>query len=149
MMVVVDADEIIEHLMLEPHPEGGRFRETWRAPAEANVRAAGSAIYFLLRRGEVSHWHRVDAAETWHFYQGAPLELKISTDGATEQVVPLGPDLAAGQQPQFVVPASAWQSARTLGEHTLVGCTVSPAFDFAGFELAPLGWCLSPTAPDQ
>jgi predicted cupin superfamily sugar epimerase len=149
MIVPVEADEIIARLNLEPHPEGGRYRETWRAPAEGSVRASGSAIYFLLRRGEVSHWHRVDAAETWHFYQGAPLELKISTDGATEQVVPLGPDLAAGQQPQLVVPAGAWQSARSLGEHSLVGCTVSPAFDFAGFELAPLGWCPSPTAPDQ
>jgi hypothetical protein len=149
MMVTVDAEEIIEHLQLEPHPEGGRYRETWRARAAANGRAAGSAIYFLLRRGEVSHWHRVDAAETWHFYQGAPLELKISTDGVTERVVGLGSDLATGQQPQFVVPAGAWQSARSLGEHTLVGCTVSPAFELGGFELAPLGWTPSPTAPGQ
>jgi predicted cupin superfamily sugar epimerase len=139
----MDADEIIEHLRLEPHPEGGRYRQTWRAPAEDNQRAAGSAIYFLLRRGEVSHWHRVDAAETWHYYEGAPLELRISTDGAMEQAVALGPDLAAGQQPQFVVPEGAWQSARSLGDHTLVGCTVSPAFEFEGFELAASDW--SPT----
>jgi predicted cupin superfamily sugar epimerase len=136
----MNADEIIEHLRLEPHPEGGRYRQTWRAPAEGNRRAAGSAIYFLLRSGEVSHWHRVDAAETWHYYEGAPLELRISTDGATEQVVALGPDLATGQQPQFVVPEGAWQSARSRGDHTLVGCTVSPAFEFEGFELAPPGW---------
>jgi predicted cupin superfamily sugar epimerase len=136
----MDAEEIIECLQLEPHPEGGRYRQTWRASAKADQRAAGSAIYFLLRRGEVSHWHRVDAAETWHFYEGAPLELRISTDGATEQVVAIGPDLAAGQRPQFVVPPGAWQSARSHGQHTLVGCTVSPAFEFEGFELAAPDW---------
>jgi predicted cupin superfamily sugar epimerase len=140
MMSIMSADEIIEHLQLAPHPEGGSYRETWRAPTEANERAAGSAIYFLLRRGEVSRWHRVDAPEVWHHYEGAPLELTVSTDGATEQVTVLGPDLAAGQRPQFVVPAGAWQSARSLGEHTLVGCTVSPAFEFAGFELAGPDW---------
>jgi hypothetical protein len=139
-MSTMDGDEIIEHLQLAPHPEGGSYRETWRGPAEANNRAAGSAIYFLLRRGEVSRWHRVDAAEAWHYYEGAPLELAISTDGASEQLVALGPDLVAGQRPQFVVPAHAWQRARSLGEHTLVGCTVSPAFEFAGFELADPAW---------
>ena len=137
-------EEIIELLQLEPHPEGGWYRQTWRAASEAGQRAAGTAIYFLLRRGEVSHWHRVDAAETWHYYEGAPLELRISTDGATEEVIALGPDLAVGQQPQFVVPLDAWQSARSLGDHTLVGCTVSPAFEFEGFELAAPDW--SPTS---
>jgi predicted cupin superfamily sugar epimerase len=136
----MDAEEIIELLQLEPHPEGGRYRQTWRAAADANQRAAGSAIYFLLRQGEVSHWHRVDAAETWHFYEGAPLELRMATDAATEEVLTLGPDLAGGQRPQLVVPPGAWQSARTLGDHTLVGCTVSPAFEFEGFELAAPGW---------
>jgi hypothetical protein len=140
MMSTMDADEIIEVLQLSPHPEGGWYRETWRAGAEANGRPAGSAIYFLLRGGEVSRWHRVDAAETWHHYEGAPLELKISTDGTNEQVVALGPDLAAGQRPQHVVPPDAWQSARSRGNHTLVGCTVSPAFEFAGFELARPEW---------
>ncbi|HEX6476687.1 MAG TPA: cupin domain-containing protein [Acidimicrobiales bacterium] len=140
MMGTMDADEIIEHLRLEPHPEGGSFRETWRGPAEPNERAPGSAIYFLLRRGEVSRWHRVDSAEVWHFYEGAPLELGISADGAAEEVVSLGPDLDAGQRPQFVVPADAWQRARSLGDHTLVGCTVSPAFEFAGFELGGPDW---------
>jgi hypothetical protein len=139
-MSAMNADEIIEHLQLAPHPEGGSYLETWRAPTETNERAAGSAIYFLLRRGEVSRWHRVDAAEAWHYYEGAPLELTISVDGTTERVVALGPDLAAGQRPQFVVAAHAWQRARSLGEHTLVGCTVSPAFEFAGFELAGPDW---------
>jgi hypothetical protein len=136
----MDADEIIEHLQLTPHPEGGSYRQTWRAPTETNERAAGSAIYFLLRRGEVSRWHRVDAAEVWHYYEGAPLEVAISTDGATVRLVTLGPDLAAGQRPQLVVPADAWQRARSLGDHTLVGCTVSPAFEFAGFEIADPDW---------
>ncbi|HEY1635079.1 MAG TPA: cupin domain-containing protein [Acidimicrobiales bacterium] len=139
-MSTMDADEIIEHLQLTPHPEGGSYRQTWRAPTETNERAAGSAIYFLLRRGEVSRWHRVDAAEVWHYYEGAPLEVAISTDGATVRLVALGPDLAAGQRPQFVVPADAWQRARSLGDHTLVGCTVSPAFEFAGFEVADPDW---------
>ncbi len=128
-------DEIIELLGLEPHPEGGCFAETWRHVPGDGGRGAGTAIYFLLRAGEVSHWHRVDAAEIWHHYAGDPLELAIGEDR-----VILGTDLAAGQRPQRVVPAGVWQSARTLGAWTLVGCTVSPAFTFDGFELAPPGW---------
>ncbi len=146
MMSAMDADEIIEHLQLAPHPEGGWYRQTWRAPAQADARPAGSAIYFLLRREEVSWWHRVDAAEIWHHYEGAPLEIETSADGTTVQVATLGPDLAAGQQPQLVVPAGVWQSARSLGDHTLVGCTVSPAFEFSGFELAAPDWSPSDAA---
>ena len=142
-----DAVAIIEQLGLVPHPEGGHFAETWRAPAPAGERGAGTAIYFLLRAGEVSHWHRVDAAEVWHFYAGDPLVLAVAAidpsapdaAGTVHEVV-LGADLAAGQRPQHVVPPHAWQAARPLGAWTLVGCTVSPAFDFAGFELAPPGW---------
>ena len=127
-------------LGLEPHPEGGRFAETWRAPADDGERAAGTAIYFLLTEGEHSHWHRVDAAETWHHYAGAPLQL--STAGPTGPVVDrvLGTDLTAGERPQLVVEAGEWQAAVSLGAWTLVGCTVSPGFDFAGFELAPPDW---------
>ncbi len=132
------ADEIIRNLGLQPHPEGGHFRETFRDPAEIDGRSASTAIYFLLREGERSHWHRADAAEVWHFYAGAPLELEIA-DGA-RRVVRLGSDLPAGERPQAVVPAGAWQSARSLGAWTLVGCTVAPGFEFAGFELAPEGW---------
>lgn len=133
------AQDIIDRLDLSPHPEGGCFRETWRAPAPEGERAAGTAIYFLLRPGEKSAWHRVDAAEVWHWYAGAPLELVIAADG--ERIThTLGPALDQGQRPQAVVPAHAWQSARSLGEYTLVGCTVSPAFEFAGFEMAPPGW---------
>ena len=130
------ADELIERLGLEPHPEGGWFRETWRDPDVGGRRGSGTAIYFLLRAGERSHWHRVDAAEVWHHYAGDPLELSIGAD----HTVVLGPDVAAGEVPQAVVPAGEWQAARSLGAFTLVGCTVSPAFRFEGFELAPEGW---------
>ena len=135
-----EADALAAALGLEPHPEGGAFRETWRHVPEAGGRGAGTAIYYLLRAGERSAWHRVDAAEIWHFYRGAPLVLEIVADGAPPQRRTLGPGLDAGEEPQLVVPAHAWQSAHTTGDYTLVGCTVSPAFEFAGFELAPDGW---------
>lgn len=137
-----DPDTIMAELGLRPHPEGGHYAETWRAGAEAGSRPAGTAIYYLLRAGERSHWHRVDADEIWHFYDGDPLALSIaggSGDVAPERHV-LGPDLAQGQRPQLVVPAGAWQAAEPLGAWTLVGCTVSPAFEFDGFELAEAGW---------
>lgn len=135
----MDAEAVIATLKLEPHPEGGHYRETWRAEAGTAERAAGSAIYFLLKAGEVSRWHRVDAAEAWHFYAGSPLELVFERQERLERQV-LGPDLAKGERPQIVVPARGWQTARSLGAWTLVGCTVSPAFEFRGFELAPEGW---------
>jgi predicted cupin superfamily sugar epimerase len=134
------AADIIHHLGLKPHPEGGHFVETFRDPRQtAEGRAASTAIYFLLAAGERSHWHRVDAAEVWHHYAGAPLELSIH--GPTgRKVVILGTDLTAGERPQAVVPTGAWQSARSLGDWSLVGCTVAPGFMFAGFELAPPGF---------
>jgi hypothetical protein len=136
----LEADEIIALLGLGPHPEGGHYRETFRhLPAEGE-RGAMTAIYFLLKAGEASHWHRVDAAEIWHFYAGAPLDLAIAVDGGPAVTRVLGPDLASGALPQIVVPAGAWQAARSRGAWTLVGCTVGPAFEFAGFELAPPGW---------
>ena len=127
------ADEIIKALDLKPHPEGGHFRETFRDGTSS------TAIYYLLREGERSHWHRVDAAEVWHFYVGDALELAIAENGATKTHT-LGPNLAAGERPQLIVPAHVWQSARPLGRYTLVGCTVAPAFNFEGFEIAPPGW---------
>jgi predicted cupin superfamily sugar epimerase len=133
------ADDIIRLLDLRPHPEGGHYRETFRDRREVDGRAASTAIYFLLRRGERSHWHRVDAAEVWHHYAGAVLELTIRGGGAPSTVL-LGSDLMAGERPQSVVPMGAWQSAVTLGDWTLVGCTVAPGFAFSGFELAPEGW---------
>lgn len=133
------AEQIIEILGLRPHPEGGHYRETWRHDA-GGTRGAGTAIYFLLREGEVSAWHRIDSAEIWHFYSGAPLELKTHVEGEAVETVILGPNLADRQAPQFVAPPGAWQSARSLGAWTLVGCTVSPAFEFEHFELAPPGW---------
>lgn len=135
-----DADAIIRRLALRPHPEGGHYRETYRHIAGGGGRGAMTAIYFLLRAGEVSHWHRVDAAEIWHFYAGAPLDLSIAAAGSKPEMHMLGPDLAAGAAPQIIVPPGAWQSARSRGAWTLAGCTVGPAFDFAGFELAPPGW---------
>ena len=136
----MDAEAVIRLLALEPHPEGGHFRETFRDAAADGGRGASTAIYFLLKRGEISRWHRVDAAEAWHWYAGAELELSISEEGAEPLGVILGNDLTARQRPQAVVPARAWQSARTLGDWSLVGCTVAPAFRFEGFELAPEGW---------
>ncbi len=135
------AEEIIRMLDLTPHPEGGHYRETFRDRDAAGGRAASTAIYFLLKAGEHSHWHRVDAAETWHWYAGAPLALGIAlSDGQAPETVTLSADLLAGHRPQAVVPAGAWQSARSLGAFTLVGCTVAPGFEFDGFVLAPPGW---------
>ncbi len=133
-------EEIIAELGLQPHPEGGSYRETWRDPGEGG-RGAGTAIYHFLRRGEFSHWHRVDATEVWHFYAGAPIRLSIAlagSDRVDDQT--LGPGIAQGERPQIIVPPHAWQAAVSLGDWTLVGCTVSPAFEFAGFELAAPGW---------
>jgi predicted cupin superfamily sugar epimerase len=135
------AADVIRLLDLKPHPEGGHFRETFRDPRTvANGRAASTAIYFLLVRGERSHWHRVDAAEVWHWHAGASLTLDIA-DGerGTVDRIALGGDLAAGERPQAIVPAGAWQAAESCGEWTLVGCTVAPGFAFSGFELAPKG----------
>ena len=133
-------DALIAILGLAPHPEGGWYTETWRAEAPDGGRPVGTAIYFLLAAGQRSHWHRVDATEIWHHYAGAPLRLEIHPDTVT-----LGPDLAAGQRPQAIVPPEVWQAAETTGAWTLVGCTVSPGFTFDGFELAPPGW--APPAP--
>lgn len=134
------AAEIIAQLDLKPHPEGGHYRETFRdAACDADGRAASTAIYFLLARNERSHWHRIDAVEVWHFYAGDPLVLRIADQTGTRNVT-LGDEIFAGAQPHAIVPAQAWQAAETTGDWTLVGCTVSPGFDFAMFEMAPNGW---------
>jgi hypothetical protein len=138
-MPVATAADIIAKLGLKPHPEGGHYRETFRDTHEVNGRAASTAILFLLARGERSHWHRVDAVEIWHYHAGAPLKLEI-VDGVKEEIVRLGADIHADEVPQVSVPARAWQAAESLGEWTLVGCTVAPGFSFDGFELAPAGW---------
>jgi uncharacterized protein len=135
------ASDVIRLLDLKPHPEGGHFREMFRDERQVDgERAASTAIYFLLARGERSHWHRVDAVETWHWYAGAPLELEIAQNEGPIERVTLGNDLVSGERPQAVVPAHAWQAAQTVGDWTLCGCTVAPGFDFSGFELAPQGW---------
>jgi predicted cupin superfamily sugar epimerase len=141
---MTDAAAIIRELGLQPHPEGGHYRESFRDPVTvgsgAAARGASTAIYYLLQAGERSHWHRVDAAEVWHWYAGAALALTISEDGREAVTHRLGADLAAGERPQVVVPAGAWQAAESLGAWTLAGCTVAPAFRFEGFEMAPPDW---------
>ena len=132
------ADDIIAHLNLTPHPEGGFYRQTW--VAENQGRPVGTCIYFLLKAGEASHWHKVDATEIWLYHAGAPLILSLSAtdDGpATDHL--LTPDLSKGA-PQIIVPENHWQAARTTGDYTLVSCTVSPGFDFTGLTLAPPGF---------
>ena len=132
------ADEIIRRLDLAPHPEGGHYRQTWVAKNPG--RAHGTCIYFLLRAGEASHWHRVDATEIWLYHVGAPLVLSLSdTETGPAQDHLLTPDLAHGA-PQIIVPQHHWQSARSTGAYTLVSCTVCPGFDFSGFTLAPPGF---------
>ncbi|PCI05285.1 MAG: cupin [Hyphomicrobiales bacterium] len=140
---MIKADDIIAKLGLEPHPEGGHFSETFRDDPineNANGRALSTAILYLLKAGEVSHWHRVDATEIWHWYGGAPLELSQAIEGNPIEKNILGNDIINGEAPQIIVPVNVWQSAKSLGDWTLLGCTVSPGFEFAGFEMAPAGW---------
>ncbi|MEO1329836.1 MAG: cupin domain-containing protein [Pseudomonadota bacterium] len=141
------AAEVVALLQLARHPEGGWYRETWRAEAAEGERATGTAIYYLLGADDFSHWHRVDATEIWHWYAGGPLVLSLSPDGCDAEAHRLGPELRAGQRPQLVVPAGWWQSATSLGAWTLVGCTVSPGFEFSGFELAAPDWRPTPRTP--
>jgi uncharacterized protein len=136
------AADVIRILGLKPHPEGGHYRETLRdTSAVADGRALSTAIYYLLAHGDRSHWHRIDATEVWHWYAGGPLALNVATSSTApiERVV-LGADLASGERPQAIVPAHAWQAAQSLGDWTLVGCTVAPGFEFSGFEIASRDW---------
>lgn len=138
-MTELGAQDVIAALKMERHPEGGWYVQTFRDAEGPDGRGHSTAIYYLLEKGDRSHWHRVDAVEVWHWYAGAALELSIS-DGTSHDRHMLGTDLAGGQRPQAVVPRGAWQSAATAGEWTLVGCTVAPGFQFDGFELAPADW---------
>jgi hypothetical protein len=133
----LSAADLIRMLDLKPHPERGHYRETFRDTIGHGGRPASTAIYFLLAAGEISHWHRVDAVEVWHWYAGAPLELLIAAPGGAVTHIRLGPHLEQGERPQAVVPAGHWQRAQSLGDWTLTGCTVAPGFVFEGFELAP------------
>ena len=141
---MLSPEQIIANLRLEKHPEGGWYRETYRHTPPGGGRGLATAIYYLLTAEEYSHWHRVDATEVWHWYAGAPLVLTVSENGHDAQSYHLGQEIDRGQRPQLVVPANAWQTAETLGIYTLVGCTVSPAFEFEGFELAPPDWRPTP-----
>jgi len=136
----LSAREVIRLLDLKPHPEGGWYAETFRDAAGPKGRGWATCIHYLLDVGEVSHWHRVDAAELWFWHAGGPLALSISEDGAAARAIRLGPDLRAGQAPHAVVPAGAWQAAESLGAWTLVSCVVAPGFRFEGFEMAPPDW---------
>ncbi|MDQ0456560.1 cupin domain-containing protein [Rhizobium paknamense] len=140
----MQAQDIIAALAMQPHPEGGWYTETFRDAPEGG-RGHSTAIYYLLEKGQRSHWHRVrDAAEVWHYYAGAPLSLYRCDDGKTVQTISLGPDVLKGERPQAVIPANSWQAAESAGDFTLVGCTVAPGFSFEAFEMAPPGW--SPSA---
>ena len=142
-----EARAIIEALGLAPHPEGGWYRETWRAEAAEGARASGTAIYYLLEAEQHSHWHRVDAAEIWLWHAGAPHALTMSPDGHDAESHVLGAGIAQGQRPQIVIPANWWQTAASLGRFTLASCTVSPGFEFDGFEMAPPDWRPTPRPP--
>ncbi len=132
-------DDVIRTLTLIPHPEGGWYAEMHRIPSAEGRRSPGTAIYYALGQGDRSHWHRVNATEIWHYYAGAPIELSLSPGlGVHTQI--LGADLHSGQRPQVIVEPFHWQSARSLGAWSLVGCTVSPGFEFSGFEMAPPNW---------
>ena len=138
---MTDAHALIDALGLAPHPEGGWYRETWRADAPDGGRGSATAIHFLLEAGQRSHWHRVDAAELWLFHAGSPLLLETaSQDAGPVHGVRLGPDVLAGEAPQLVIPSGHWQAATADRGWTLVSCIVSPAFRFEGFVLAPAGW---------
>jgi predicted cupin superfamily sugar epimerase len=143
----MNAADIIHRLGMQPHPEGGYYVETYRAPAAPGERAAVTAIYFLLQAGEFSRWHRVDAAEIWFWHAGAPLALTVSENGHDAWGMHLGGDVLAGLKPQAVVPPGAWQCAVSLGAWSLVSCAVAPGFEFAHFELAPLDWRPTPRPP--
>lgn len=137
---MIEVEAVVRRLGLERHSEGGWFRETWRGRDGPGDRPVGTSILYLLADGEVSAWHRIDADEVWHYHAGDPLVLSISRDGKASRRTMLGPGVDGAALPQAVVPAGAWQSARSTGRWTLVGCTVAPGFTYAGFELAPPGW---------
>jgi hypothetical protein len=136
-----EARSLIDALTLAPHPEGGWYRETWRADAPAGERAATTAILFLLEEGQRSHWHKVDATELWLFHAGSALRIETAgSDDGPVQAARLGPDVLAGERPQVRIAAGDWQAATADGGWALVSCIVSPGFEFEGFTLAPPGW---------
>lgn len=132
----VTAEWLIENLKLEPHSEGGWFCQTFNDRPEDGGRSYSTLIYYLLEGGDVSKWHRVDASEVWHWYAGAPMRLTISPDGLAAESHLLGSDFLAGERPQVVVPRHHWQTARSMGDWSLVGCTVAPGFQVSTFEIA-------------
>jgi len=141
---MLEAKDIIEQFDLKRHPEGGWYRETFRDEEQVNGRSLSTAIYYLLEAGDYSHWHKVDATEIWHYYAGSPMVITLSPNGHDASAHRLGMNLHNHEQPQIIVPKNHWQTAESLGNWTLVGCTVSPAFEFDGFEMAPDDWRPTP-----
>ncbi|MFK7792436.1 MAG: cupin domain-containing protein [Devosiaceae bacterium] len=142
-------DQLVQSLNLQPHPEGGYYRETFRDKRQVDGRSVSTSIYYALGIGDCSAWHRVDATEIFHWYAGSPLALTLSPNGHDAHAHRLGPNIAQGERPQVVVPANCWQTAESLGAWTLVGCTVSPGFTFEGFEMAPPNWRPTPRGPSN
>jgi predicted cupin superfamily sugar epimerase len=139
------AKALIEKLGLQEHPEGGWYRETWRAQADQGERAGGTAIHFLLEAGQRSQWHKIDATEIWLFHSGDPLTLSLAeSEAGPIRSVSLGPDPLAGHAVQLVIAPGEWQAAEPIAEgefgYTLVSCVVVPGFEFSGFQLAPPDW---------
>ena len=134
------AKEIIETLNMEPHPEGGWYTRTWRSTQTSDGRRIGSAIYYLLEEDQTSRWHRIDADEIWHFYTGSAVTLSVSNFGDGVEAQVLGPDVLRGERPQILVPSSSWHTATPINGWSLIGCTVVPAFQFGGMEIASDGW---------
>jgi len=136
-----EAHRIIAKLGLAPHPEGGWYRETWRAGTEPGTRPGGTAILYLLEQGHCSHWHRVDAAELWLWHAGSAIDLKLAhEDSSGWATIRLGGDVLGGDSAQALIPANRWQAADAVRGWVLVSCVVVPGFEFAGFEMAAPDW---------
>jgi len=140
MTTDMTSDDVIRILGLEPHPEGGHYRQVYEHVPTDGGRGFMNSIYFLLRAGDRSHWHRLDAPEIWSYHAGSPVTVSVWTEGRPVETYRLGNNLAAGERPQVMVPAGAWQAGESLGDWSLIGCVVAPAFQFSGFELAPRDW---------
>jgi uncharacterized protein len=139
-MMTMTASQVIGLLNLEPHPEGGWYRQSFSDRPDSTGRPLSTAIYYLLEGGKRNAWHRVDATEMWHWYGGDAMRIEVSHDGVHRIESLLGPDLMSGERPQFVIPAGHWQRTTCLGDWALIGCTVTPGFQFSRFELAEPGW---------
>ena len=136
-----DASTVIQALGLARHPEGGWYRETWRAEAPDGTRSPATAVLYLLEQGQRSRWHKVDATEVWLFHAGSPLKLEIAaSDSGPVVTTHLGADILAGEEPQIRIEPHQWQAAEADRGWGLISCIVVPGFEFDGFTMAPEGW---------